>query len=87
MTVFKIKTTHWYIGRVVYLLAGIITLISASLVLLTGVLAWAFLVLLVAVMQIIFAITGYCLSAIIMDKLGIPREYSIQLYGTFFITQ
>jgi hypothetical protein len=74
MSVFKIKTSHWYIGRVVYLLAGIITLTSGLLVLLTGVIAWAFLALFVALMQIIFALTGYCLSAIIMDKLGIPRE-------------
>lgn len=74
MSVFKIKTTHWYIGRIVYLLAGIITLTSGLLVLFTGVVAWAFLALFVALMQIIFALTGYCLSAIIMDKLGIPRE-------------
>ena len=74
MSVFKIKTSHWYIGRVVYLLAGIITLTSGLLVLFTGVVAWAFLALFVALMQIIFALTGYCLSAIIMDKLGVPRE-------------
>jgi hypothetical protein len=74
MSVFKIKTSHWYIGRVVYLLAGTITLISGLLVLVTGVVAWAFLALFVACMQIIFALTGYCLSAIIMDKLGVPRE-------------
>lgn len=74
MSVFKIKTSHWYIERVVYLLAGIMTLTSALLVLFTGIVAWAFLALLVAFMQIIFALTGYCLSAIIMDKLGIPRE-------------
>jgi pilus assembly protein TadC len=74
MSVFKIKTTHWYIGRVVYLLAGIITLTSGLLVLFTGIVAWVFLALFVALMQIIFSLTGYCLSAIIMDKLGLPRE-------------
>jgi hypothetical protein len=74
MSIFKIKTTHWYIGRVVYLLAGLITLISGLLILFTGVIAWVFLALFVALMQIIFALTGYCLSAIIMDKFGIPRE-------------
>lgn len=74
MSVFKIKTTHWYIGRIVYLLAGIITLMSGLLVLFTGIVAWAFLALFVALMQIIFALTGYCLSAIIMDKFGVPRE-------------
>jgi hypothetical protein len=74
MSVFKIKTTHWYIGRVVYLLAGIMTLASGALVLTTGILAWAFLGIFVALMQIIFAVTGYCVSAIIMDKLGVPRD-------------
>jgi hypothetical protein len=44
------------------------------LVLLTGVLAWALLGIFVALMQIIFAVTGYCVSAIIMDKLGVPRD-------------
>ncbi|MFA6608381.1 MAG: DUF2892 domain-containing protein [Candidatus Paceibacterota bacterium] len=74
MAIFKIKTTHWYIGRVTYLLAGLITLISGLLVLFTGVLAWIFLGLIVALMQILFAITGYCLGAIVMDKLGLPKE-------------
>lgn len=74
MSVFKIKTTHWYIGRLVYMLAGSITGISGVLVLYTGVQKWALLALFVAVMQIIFALTGYCVSAIIMDKLGVPRE-------------
>lgn len=74
MSVFKIKTTHWYIGRVVYLLAGSMTGISGVLVIYTGQKEWALLALFVAAMQIIFAMTGYCVSAIIMDKLGIPRE-------------
>lgn len=74
MSVFKIKTSHWYIGRVVYLMAGIMVLTSIGLVLFTGVVAWLLLALLVALMQIIFALTGYCLSAIAMDKIGIPRE-------------
>lgn len=74
MSVFKIKTSHWYIGRIVYFMAGLITLTSALLVLFTGIIAWAFLGVFVAGMQIIFALTGYCLSAIIMDKLGVPRE-------------
>lgn len=74
MSVFKIKTSHWYIGRIVYLLAGLVTLTSGLLVLYTGVVAWAFLALFVALMQIIFALTGYCVSAIVMDKCGVPRE-------------
>ena len=67
MSIFKIKTTHWHITRVTYLLAGALTALS-------GILAWALLALFVAVMQILFALTGYCVSAIIMDKLGVPRE-------------
>jgi hypothetical protein len=74
MSIFKIKTTHWHITRVTYLLAGALTALSVTLVLLTGILAWALLALFVAVMQILFALTGYCVSAIIMDKLGVPRE-------------
>lgn len=74
MSIFKIKTTHWHITRVTYLFAGALTALSGILVLLTGILAWALLALFVAVMQILFALTGYCVSAIIMDKLGVPRE-------------
>lgn len=74
MSLFKIKTTHWYIGRVTYLLAGTLTAISVCLVLSTGKIMWALIALFVALMQIILALTGYCLSAIIMDKLGIPRD-------------
>lgn len=74
MSVFKIKTSHWYIGRIIYLLAGLMTLSSVILVLFTGVMTWILLAALVSVMQIIFAVTGYCLSAIIMDRIGVPRE-------------
>lgn len=74
MSVFKIKTTHWYIVRVVYLMAGIFTGISSVLVMTTGNTSWMLLALFVGIMQIIFAITGYCPSAIIMDKLGIKRD-------------
>lgn len=74
MAVFKIKTSHWHVTRAVYLLAGGMTLLSVFLVLYTGNILWIFIAAFVAVMQTIFAFTGYCLSAIIMDKLGIPRE-------------
>lgn len=74
MSVFKIKTTHWYIVRVVYLMAGIFTGVSSVLVITTGNTSWVFLSLFVGLMQIIFAITGYCPSAIIMDKLGVKQD-------------
>ena len=63
------KTDGWYLERIVWLVAGVFALASA-------ILAWAhspyWLILtgLVGVNLIIFALTGFCLMANILYKLG-----------------
>ncbi len=74
MSVFKLETNRWHIVRVVFLLASVLTFASVCLTVYTGSLWWLALAGFVAIMQFIFAITGYCPSAIILDKLGVPRK-------------
>ncbi|MFQ3573109.1 MAG: DUF2892 domain-containing protein [Thermodesulfovibrionales bacterium] len=64
------KTDSWYLERVIWLVAGVMTLLSSVLtwfhspywVLLTG---------LVGVNLLIFAFTGFCVMANILYKLGL----------------
>lgn len=63
------KTDNWYLERIIWLIAGIFSLSSA-------ILAWAhspywlILTALVGVNLIVFALTGFCLMANILYKLG-----------------
>lgn len=63
------KTNSWYLERIIWLIAGVFTLSSA-------ILAWAhspywlILTALVGVNLIVFALTGFCLMANILYKLG-----------------
>ncbi len=63
------KTDSWYLERIIWLIAGIFSLASA-------VLAWVYspywliLTALVGINLIVFALTGFCLMANILYKLG-----------------
>ncbi len=63
------KTDNWYLERIIWLIAGIFSLSSA-------VLAWVYspywliLTALVGINLIVFALTGFCLMANILYKLG-----------------
>lgn len=74
MKIFKIHTDTWHIIRVVFLIASVIILVSLALTFLTGNNNWLYLTAFVGVMQLVFAISGYCPAAIILDKLGVPRN-------------
>lgn len=63
------KTDSWYLERLIWLIAGIFTLSSAILAWLHSP-YWLILTGLVGVNLIIFAITGFCLMANILYKLG-----------------
>lgn len=70
---FMLDTSHWYIVRLSFLLAGFLVLLSALLALVVHplfVLLGAF----VGLMLVAFATTGFCPGAIIMDTLGVPRS-------------
>ncbi|OGZ04956.1 MAG: hypothetical protein A2845_04450 [Candidatus Lloydbacteria bacterium RIFCSPHIGHO2_01_FULL_49_22] len=74
MNIFRLETSHWYVTRVVYLLAGLFVLVSVGLAVYFRELWWLAVTALIGCMQIIFAMTGYCPSAILLQKLGVPTK-------------
>ncbi|HEX8949530.1 MAG TPA: DUF2892 domain-containing protein [Dissulfurispiraceae bacterium] len=72
------KTDGWYLERIIWLVAGLFTLASAILAW-THSPYWLILTGLVGVNLIIFALTGFCLMANILYKLGAkPRLQKIE---------
>lgn len=67
------KTDKWYLERVIWLVAGIITLLSAALAYFVSP-YWLILTALVGINLIIFAFTGFCIMANILVKFGIKSE-------------
>lgn len=73
MAIYKQNTQTWYLERIIYLCAGTFVLtsillgfkVSANFFYFTG---------LVGIMQIIFALTGFCPLAIILNKLGVKAK-------------
>ena len=74
MSIYRMPTGHWDLRRVIYLFAGIFTVSSIAGAIGFDDLRWLALAGLVGVMQIIFAVTGYCPMAILLDRLGVPRD-------------
>lgn len=63
------QTGRWYLERVIWLVAGTITLVSVGLSLLVSP-YWLILTALVGVNLLIFAFTGFCIMANILVRLG-----------------
>ena len=63
------KTDTWYLERIVWLIAGIFSLSSAVLAWVHSP-YWLILTALVGINLIVFALTGFCLMANILYKLG-----------------
>ena len=74
MKIFRLNTSHWHLIRVIFLLAGSLVLASVMLAVLLVQPWWLAVAGFVGLMQIIFALTGYCPSAIVLHKLGIPEN-------------
>ena len=66
---YRLKTEEWYLERIIYLMAGIMTLTSVILVLVLSI-YWLILTALVGLNLLVFALTGFCPSAIAFHKLG-----------------
>ena len=67
------KTDGWYLERVVFLIAGVMAGLSAALAWQVSP-WWLILTALISVNLIIFALSGFCLMANILYKLGLrPR--------------
>jgi len=63
------KTDNWYLERIIWLIAGIFSLSSAILAWVQSP-YWLILTALVGINLIVFALTGFCLMANILYKLG-----------------
>lgn len=63
------KTDSWYLERIIWLIAGIFSLSSAVLAWVHSP-YWLILTALVGINLIVFALTGFCLMANIVYKLG-----------------
>ena len=66
---YMLKTDGWYLERLTYLIGGSITLLSAVLAAFVSP-YWLILTAFVGVNLIILSLTGFCLMAIILSKLG-----------------
>jgi hypothetical protein len=70
---YMLKTDEWYLERLLFLLAGIMTLLSVILTVVHSP-YWLILATLVGLNQLILALTGFCPSAILFRGLGVkPR--------------
>lgn len=67
------KTDRWYLERVIWLLAGSFCIISALLTWLHS-LWWLVLTALVGVNLLVFALTGFCVMANILHRLGFRSQ-------------
>lgn len=72
---FMANTDGWYLERVIWLVAGTFALTSAILAWLHSP-WWLLLTALVGVNLIIFALTGFCVMANILYKLGFKSRVS-----------
>lgn len=67
--IYKINTSSWYIERLIFLIGGIFIITSVVFTIFIS-FKWLILTSLVGLMMIIFSITGYCLIAIFLQKIG-----------------
>ena len=66
---YRAKTDTWYMERIIWLIAGVLTLTGTVLALVHSP-YWLILTGLVGVNLVVFALTGYCLMANILYRLG-----------------
>jgi hypothetical protein len=66
---YLLKTDSWYLERLIYFIGGIMTLVSVILVLAHSI-YWLILTFLVGLSLLVFGLTGFCVSANLLYKLG-----------------
>ncbi len=71
---YKLKTSSWYIVRILFVVAPTLTIISITATIFYNNSAWLFIAVFVSIMQLLFAFTGYCPMAIILDKAGVRKS-------------
>jgi len=67
------KNDNWYLERVIWLVAGFMTLLSAVLAYFYSP-YWLILTAFIGVNLIIFALTGFCIMANLLVKLGFKSK-------------
>ena len=70
---YLLRTDSWYLERIIFLMAGILVLASSILAWVHSI-YWLILTLLVGLNLFILAVTGFCPSAAILNRIGVkPR--------------
>ncbi len=67
---YLLKTDTWYVERIVFLFAGCVNTVSIILILVHSI-YWLILTGLVSLNLLVFATTGFCPSAAVLDKCGV----------------
>jgi hypothetical protein len=67
---YRLKTDTWYVERLVLLIAGCVNTLSVILILAHSI-YWLILTGFVSVNLLVFAFTGFCPSAVMLDKAGV----------------
>jgi hypothetical protein len=70
---YLLKTDSWYLERIIFLMAGILVLASSILAWVHSI-YWLILTLFVGLNLFVLAVTGFCPSAILLDKMGIKSR-------------
>jgi hypothetical protein len=70
---YRLETESWYLERVIFLMAGVLTLTGTALAWLHSI-YWLILTALVGLNLLIFALSGFCPSAIAMCKMGVKPK-------------
>ncbi len=80
---YLLRTDKWYLERVLFLMAGSMTGLSIILVLVHSI-YWLILTGLVSVNLLVFALTGFCPSAIVFHKAGLKPRLGARGEGVGF---
>ena len=72
--IFRLTIAHWHVTRIVFLFAGTVTLMSVSAAFWYALPLLLIIPVFVGIMQMVFALTGFCPLAIFLVKFGVPEK-------------
>ena len=73
MKIYKQDTSRWYLERLIFLVGGLFVLAS-SLLALTVNENFLYFTLFVGSVMTLFALSGYCPMAVVLNKLGVKEK-------------
>lgn len=73
MKIYKQSTKSWYLERIIFLLAGVFVVSSVILGLLWSA-GFLYFTIFVGSVMILFALTGYCPMAMLLNKIGVKEK-------------